>query len=215
MDGAIFDMDGLLFDTEKIWQRKWHDIADEMGVTLPEEFKNEITGSSGPFMNSVVMKYYHVEDGAEIIKDCYERVHEEAQRHVDMKKGVVEILDYLKENGFLIAVASSSSRKQILHNIQSAGIQNYFDAIVSGVELKRGKPAPDIFLKAAEQIKCRPEDCYVFEDAINGVTAGHAAGCKTVMIPDMLTPDEETIKKTVMVCNDLIEARDAIKAGQI
>ncbi len=215
MDGAIFDMDGLLFDTEKIWQRKWHDIADEMGVTLPEEFKNEITGSSGPFMNSVVMKYYHVEDGAEIIKDCYERVHEEAQRHVDMKKGVVEILDYLKENGFLIAVASSSSRKQILHNIQSAGIQNYFDAIVSGVELKRGKPAPDIFLKAAEQIKCRPEDCYVFEDAINGVTAGHAAGCKTVMIPDMLTPDEETIKKTVMVCNDLIEARDAIKAGKI
>ena len=208
-------MDGLLFDTEKIWQRKWHDIADEMGVTLPEEFKNEITGSSGPFMNSVVMKYYHVEDGAEIIKDCYERVHEEAQRHVDMKKGVVEILDYLKENGFLIAVASSSSRKQILHNIQSAGIQNYFDAIVSGVELKRGKPAPDIFLKAAEQIKCRPEDCYVFEDAINGVTAGHAAGCKTVMIPDMLTPDEETIKKTVMVCNDLIEARDAIKAGKI
>ena len=208
-------MDGLLFDTEKIWQRKWHDIADEMGVTLPEEFKNEITGSSGPFMNSVVKKYYHVEDGAEIIKDCYERVHEEAQRHVDMKKGVVEILDYLKENGFLIAVASSSSRKQILHNIQSAGIQNYFDAIVSGVELKRGKPAPDIFLKAAEQIKCRPEDCYVFEDAINGVTAGHAAGCKTVMIPDMLTPDEETIKKTVMVCNDLIEARDAIKAGKI
>ncbi len=208
-------MDGLLFDTEKIWQRKWHDIADEMGVTLPEEFKNEITGSSGPFMNSVVMKYYHVEDGAEIINDCYERVHEEAQRHVDMKKGVVEILDYLKENGFLIAVASSSSRKQILHNIQSAGIQNYFDAIVSGVELKRGKPAPDIFLKAAEQIKCRPEDCYVFEDAINGVTAGHAAGCKTVMIPDMLTPDEETIKKTVMVCNDLIEARDAIKSGKI
>ncbi|SKB69889.1 haloacid dehalogenase superfamily, subfamily IA, variant 3 with third motif having DD or ED [Lachnospiraceae bacterium] len=215
MDGAIFDMDGLLFDTEKIWQRKWHDVADEMGVTLPDEFKNEITGSSGPFMNKVVCKYYHVEDGAEIIKDVYERVHTEAQAHVDMKKGVVEILDYLKDNGFLIAVASSSSRKQILHNIQSAGIQNYFDAIVSGVELSRGKPAPDIFLKAAEQIKCRPEDCYVFEDAINGVTAGHAAGCKTVMIPDMLEPDEETIKKTVMVCKDLIEAKEAIREGKI
>ena len=89
-----------------------------------------------------------------------------------------------------MAVASSSLPGQIEANLRGAGIRDYFDAVVSGTEVERGKPAPDIFLRAAERIGCRAEDCFVFEDSENGVRAGHAAGCITVMVPDMIDPSE-------------------------
>ncbi len=215
MDGAIFDMDGLLFDTETVWQKMWNLVASERGIKLSDDFKYEITGTSGAYMLQIVRKHFHTDNVEEIVEECSSKVHEETQKNVVMKKGVREILEYLKDRGFLIAVASSSSREQIMHNLQLSGIRNYFDAIVSGAELKHGKPAPDIFLKAAEQIKCKPEDCYVFEDAFNGVRAGNAAGCKTVMIPDLLEPTDEVRGLAVMVAKDLIEARDAIKNEKI
>lgn len=211
MDGAIFDMDGLLFDTETVWQKMWHETARERGIELSDRFKYEITGTSGEYMLEIVKRHFCTENAEEIVKECRKKVHEETQRCVEMKTGVREILKYLKDSGFLIAVASSSSREQILHNLELGKIKNYFDAIVSGVELLHGKPAPDIFLKAAEQIKCRPEDCYVFEDAYNGVKAGYAAGCRTIMVPDLLEPTDEIRNMTVMVAKNLIEARNAIR----
>lgn len=211
MDGAIFDMDGLLFDTETVWQKMWHETARERGIELSDRFKYEITGTSGEYMLEIIKRHFCTENAEEIAKECLKKVDEETQRCVEMKTGVREILKYLKDSGFLIAVASSSSREQILHNLELGKIKNYFDAIVSGVELLHGKPAPDIFLKAAEQIKCRPEDCYVFEDAYNGVKAGYAAGCRTIMVPDLLEPTDEIRNMTVMVARNLIEARNAIR----
>ena len=215
LKGAIFDMDGLMFDTEQIWQKNWKLIADEMGVTLAEDFKYNICGTSGALMNSVIEKYYGVEDGSAIAADCKKRVHDDLMEFTPEKPGVHEILEFFRDAGVRIAVASSSSVEQIRRNLQNTNTEEFIEVIVSGSELKRGKPEPDIFLAAAERLGIDPQECYVFEDAFNGVKAGHAAGCCTIMIPDQMHPTEEIRALADAVCGSLVEARDLLASGAL
>ena len=215
LKGAIFDMDGLMFDTEQIWQKNWKLIADEMGVTLAEDFKYNICGTSGALMNSVIEKYYGVEDGSAIAADCKKRVHDDLMEFTPEKPGVHEILEFFRDAGVRIAVASSSSVEQIRRNLQNTNTEEFIEVIVSGSELKRGKPEPDIFLAAAERLGIDPQECYVFEDAFNGVKAGHAAGCCTIMIPDQMQPTEEIRALADAVCGSLVEARDLLASGAL
>lgn len=213
--GAIFDMDGLMFDTEQIWQKNWTKISEEMGVDLDPQFRKEICGTSGALMNHVIEKYYHVEDGSGIAQDCKQRVQKDLETYVPEKKGIHEILAYLKANGAKIAVASSSTRGQIQRNLEHTGTAGYIDAICSGTEIEHGKPAPDLFLHAADLLGLKGEDCYVFEDAYNGVRAGHAAGACTVMVPDTQAPDEEMKETADAICDSLLDALDLIRQGKI
>lgn len=215
LKGAIFDHDGLMFDTEKIWQKNWNGIAAEMGITLPEKFKHDICGTNGDLMRSVIRKYYHVEDGHAIQEECVRRVQKDENVHIDAKPGLTDILNMFHKHGVKMAVASSSPKEMLNRNLKNAGVLEYFDAIVSGTELKRGKPYPDIFLKAAEELHLDPHDCYVFEDAYNGVRAGHAAGCKTIMVPDLVQPDDEIRGIADGVCTTLKEASDLIEKGEL
>lgn len=212
--GAIFDMDGLLFDTERVYQKTWHEIADERGIILGDNFVKDISGTNGARMRRIVEAYYQVPDSTGLIEECMERVKEKLSRHVPMKKGVPEILDFFRGNGVPMAVASSSGAELILSNLETAGIGEYFSEIVSGTEVKRGKPAPDIFLLAAEKISCRPEECYVFEDSENGIKAGYAAGCRTVMVPDLMEASPEIRSYCTMVCGDLMEAVSKIAEAE-
>lgn len=214
LKGAIFDHDGLMFDTEVIWQKNWDKIADEMGIVLPDEFRKNICGTSGELMNSVVKKYYGVEDGKEIIARVKQGVFDDEAIHIDEKPGLREIIDMFKRNGVIMAVASSSPEEMLWKNLKNAGIDDYFAAVVSGQHVEHGKPAPDIFLLAAEKIGIDPKDCYVFEDAYNGVNAGHNAGCYTVMIPDMLQPNDEIRKVADEICESLSVASKAIEEGK-
>ncbi len=209
--GAIFDMDGLLFDTECIYQQTWQEIAREKGVELDSNFPKDISGTNGDYMCRVIEKYYHVSDGNDIRKECMKRVKEKLSKHVPVKKGVNELLDFYREKGIRMAVASSSSVEQIESNLEIAGLREYFSEIISGMEVQHGKPAPDIFLRAAEKICCAPGECFVFEDSENGVKAGYAAGCITVMVPDLLEVSPEIMPYCTMVCSDLIEAERKIK----
>ena len=209
--GAIFDMDGLLFDTERIFQETWKELADAYHVELAEGFTKAISGTNGAHMCRVIEAYYHVPDGEEIRDACMKGVKEKLRMHVPVKKGVSEILRYFRETGIRIAVASSSPREQIQANLECAGLYEYFDAIVSGSEVLHGKPEPDIFLRAAEKIGCSPEACYVFEDSENGIRAGAAAGCMTVMVPDLLEPSKEVMPYCKWICENLEQALGKIK----
>ena len=209
--GAIFDMDGLLFDTERVYQQTWHEIAEEKEVVLADDFTRTISGTSGAHMRQVVEDYYHVSDGTGIVEDCMSRVREKLSKQVPMKKGALEMLDFFQEHKVPMAVASSSPVEQIVSNLEIAGIRRYFSEIVSGTEVKRGKPAPDIFLLAAERIRCKPEECFVFEDSENGIKAGYAAGCRTVMVPDLMEASPEIRPYCTFVCENLIEAREKIR----
>ena len=215
LKGAIFDMDGLMFDTEMIWQKCWSEIADEMNIELDPQFRKEICGTSGRLMDSVIEKYYHVENGNPIAKDAKQRVQNYLAVDVPEKPGVHEILSFLKENGVKIAVASSSTRGQIRRNLQKTNTEKYIDEVCSGTEVEHGKPAPDLFLLAADLIGIPADECYVFEDAYNGVRAGAASGAATIMIPDTQEATDEMRAITAGVYPSLTAAMEAIKNGEI
>lgn len=203
-----------MFDTEAIYKAEWEKLATEMGVDLPSEFRVEICGTCGELAYSIVEKYYGVEDGSKVLKECFRRTHERLAVEVPEKPGIHEILQFFQDNGVKLAVASSSALDNIRHNLRMTNTEHYFDALVSGVDLEHGKPAPDIFQKAAKELGLAPEDCYVFEDSTNGVLAGLAAGCTTVMIPDTVPPTEEVKQRGAIVHRDLLEALEAIKMNK-
>lgn len=208
--GAIFDMDGLLFDTEQVYQDTWHEIAAERGIVLGEGYLKAISGTSGSHMCHVIESYYHVSDGTDIMNECLKRVREKLARHVPVKKGAFEILSAFREAGIRMAVASSSTPEQIRANLHTAGMETYFEELVSGSEVAHGKPAPDIFLYAAEKLGLKPEECFIFEDSENGIRSGHAAGCVTVMIPDMIQPSPEILPCCTHICPDLLQASEEL-----
>lgn len=205
--GAIFDMDGVLFDTEQVYQQTWHEIAAEQGKELDKGFLHAITGTSGEHMHRVLEKYYGVIDGAALAEECMGRVRRKLSVYVPVKPGVRTILDFFQERNMPVAVASSSLPRQIEANLKKTEIDRYFSSIVSGTEVEHGKPEPDIFLRAAECIGCKPEECFVFEDSENGVRAGHAAGCAVFMVPDLIEPSQEIRRYCTRICRDLVEAQ--------
>ena len=213
--GAIFDMDGLLFDTERLYQESWEVMAGQFGQVHNPEFPTAVAGTSGAGMAAVVQKYYPEVDSQAFIAGCLDRAAAIIQANLPEKPGVREILSFLRDHGVPAAVASSSARELVESNLRRAGILDYFDAVVSGQEVSRSKPDPDIFLLAAERIGIPPEDCYVFEDGINGARAGVAAGCATVMIPDLMQPTEDLRQNCAGIYQNLLEARNAIAAQKI
>lgn len=216
IDGAIFDMDGLLFDSEAVYQRKWREVAGELGVALPDSFTIAISGASGQGALDVIRRYFGpVEDAQKIRLEVRRRVMEELKEHVPEKKGLHQILDFFREKKIPMAVASSSTFESIEHHLQAAGIRDSFDRIVSGTQVEHGKPAPDIFLLAAKELGVSAENCFVFEDAFNGIRAAAAAGAHPIMIPDQLQPTEEIRALCFGVYDDLIAARDALKNAAI
>lgn len=213
--GAIFDMDGLLFDTERLYRESWEKLAPEFGQVPNPDFPSAVAGTSGERMRQVVKQYYPSIDAEKFISQVTARVKELVSQSVPEKPGMHELLEYLYENGTKMAVASSSGQEIVRNNLDKTNSAHYFDAIVSGNEVVHSKPAPDIFLLAAQRIGCAPSDCYVFEDGINGTRAGIAAGCTTVMVPDLMPPTEDIKEGCVCICSSLHEVKERIAAGQL
>lgn len=212
---AIFDMDGLMFDSENVFQKNWRAIADEMGVTLPVDWVSQICGTSGAHMNHVIERNYHVEDGAPIQAEVYRRVENDLAVDCPEKPGLHEILEYLYDQGVVMAVASSNYTHIIERNLKNTNTDPFFKTVVSGKDVKHGKPAPDIFLYAAEKIGFDPKDCYVFEDGFNGIEAAYAAGCAPIMIPDQFQPTDEIRAMCVGVYDTLLDAKKAFEDGEL
>ena len=210
--GAIFDMDGLLLDTERLYQESWVEMARTFGQTADPAFPAAVSGTSGEGMREVIRRYYPAVDPYAFQAGCIARVDGILdEQGPPVKPGAGELLEYLGARGVKLAVASSSGRERILSNLRAARLDRFFDAVVSGQQVERGKPEPDIFLFAAREIGCPPEDCYVFEDSVNGIRAGMAAGCVTVMVPDLAAPPKDLAVSKV--CSSLLEVKELLKAG--
>lgn len=213
--GVIFDMDGLLFDTEQIWQANWNRRAAELGFEMDPEFKYNICGTSGQLMVDVITRFFPDADAEDFIRTVKQRVAEDVRKGVPEMPGLHEIIAYFHKNGLKLAVASSSDKDIIRNNLSKSDVLQYFDVLVSGQEVEHGKPAPDIFLLAARELGLDPADCYVFEDGINGVEASLAAGCATIMIPDLLKPNENCKANCAGIFESLTAAMEAIERGDL
>ena len=131
-----------------------------------------------------------------------------------MKKGVAELLGFLKKNGKKIALASSTRRQTVENQLREAEIYDYFDGIVCGDMVTKSKPNPDIYLKACELMKVDPKECYAVEDSYNGIRAAHAAGMKAIMVPDLLEPTPEILELTDQKFNSLMELQKFLMTQQ-
>lgn len=214
--GAIFDMDGLLFDTERFYRRAWLDVAPQFGQHPSPALAEAVCGTSGDHLKEIVRSYYPDVDTDAYIQAMFRRVEELlAEKGAKLMPGARELIAYLRARGVKLAVASASPRSMIERNLAAGGIRAEFDVIVSGSDISKGKPAPDIFLAAAAGLGLSPEDCYVFEDGVNGAMGGIAAGCATVMIPDLEKPTPVLSQGCAGIYSSLWDALEAIGAGQL
>lgn len=212
--GAIFDMDGLLFDTELVYNQAWHEVAKQHKLSIHPEMLDAIRGTNGVFMQQIVNSYWPEVHAEKLIDEVFENSRRILTQSVPMKPGVHELLDYMKSNNIVLALASSAPLDFIYSNLKIAKIFSYFDIIVSGEQVTRGKPAPDIFLLAAEKLRLNPEDCYVFEDGLHGVHAGIQAGCATIMVPDLVAPTEDLHESCIGIYDSLVDVKKAIENGK-
>lgn len=190
--GAIFDQDGLLFDTESIFQSSWIAAGRELGVDVPETYTHAVCGLGRGRLPEMVKRYMPSLDPETYISRALAIASKrQLSETPTLKPGVREILEFYREHHIKMAIASSSTREVVTHNLESSGIRKYFSAVVTGEDVTNGKPAPDIFLLAADRLQLPPSRCVVYEDALTGIRAAHAAGCRAVMIPDRLQPTPE------------------------
>ena len=197
--GVIFDMDGTLIDSMWVWEEVDVDYVKRYQLVEPEGFYEAIEGMS--FTD--VAKYYkktfpQIRDSVEQIKaDWMEMGFRLYRDEVELKSGVKEFLEELKKRGMKIGIATSTDRDMTEMVLEARGILQEFDAICTSDEVKIGKPAPDVYLKAAEDLGVDPKDCLIFEDVSAGLMAGKSAGMKTCAVADKFSEDQIEKKRAL------------------
>lgn len=215
-EGVIFDMDGLMFDTETVWAECWEPALASMGIPMREGIAEATRGTAGKEFEAVVREWLGEEiDVARLWDVWHSLASERFGAGVEKKSGLDELLAYLDERGVPMAVASSSPTEQIEHHLESSGISRFFGVTVSSLEVARAKPAPDVFIRASERLGVSPAGTLVLEDSYNGVRAGAAGGFYTVMVPDLSKPTSEMRRLAKRVCSSLLEVRDLLSAGEL
>ena len=208
--GVIFDQDGLLFDTERISVEAWNLAGDELGFHLEESFLCTIRGANA--QDSAIRFRERFGDAFDFLKlrkrkqEHFMRILRE--REMPVKLGARELLIYLQEQEYKVALATASTREYSMENLERAGLTEFFSLMITGDMVQQAKPNPEIFLKAAEKLGEEPGPCLVLEDSLNGVEAGIQGGFVTIMVPDLTQPDQKLRSRVERVCDSLLEVRD-------
>ena len=205
---VIFDMDGLMFDTEKLWENAFSIIGKKMGYEISPEFHMKTIGTTEKKIALIFEKQFGLDFPFDkFLFDCRKYMDGIiASGGLVIKKGLLELLDYLKANNYLIAIASSSKLPRIKWYLKCANIdENVFDVIVSGDDITNGKPNPDIFLKACALLNVKPEEAMVLEDSNNGIKAAANASCIPVLIPDLDVIKEDVFEMVKYKFSSLLD----------
>lgn len=208
---VVFDMDGLLLESEACYHRSFYLAADDHGFKLPEDNYQRLCGSTWQVISAML----HDEHGSDFPVDAFG----ERWRHhlgvitaegVPLKPGVFEMLDLLDELSIPRAIATSSFRQSVDHHLGPHSILHRFDHILSRESYDEPKPAPTPYLTAAKHLGIEPQFCLALEDSHQGVRSASRAGMMTVMVPDVALPNAEMRQSCVMIVDSLIHVRDAI-----
>jgi HAD hydrolase, family IA, variant 3 len=214
VSGIIFDMDGVLIDSERQSNEGWLWAAGQLGVDMPMWLIDSFKGAPAELCCKSFDDYYNgVIDYWEAKELRTQHVYKIRETEgIPVKKGVKDIFEYIRNNGLKCAVATSTRRESAEKTLHEIGVWDYLDAVVYGDEVEHGKPEPDIFLRAAKAIGVNPSEAVVVEDSINGIKAGYAADMRVVHIPDTIAIDDDIRKLTYMVCADLNGLIDVVES---
>ena len=204
---VIFDVDGTLLDTERIYMKAWKEAAAELGYVMPDSVLQKTRAVNKKDAARIFEEEIGNGFSYEAARPVRVRIAEEIIRRESpiLKPGVLELLEFLKGKGIRMAVASSTCLQDTRKHLAESQILEQFEAVVGGDMVEMGKPHPDIFLKAAELLEIPPEDCIVVEDSPAGIRAGHAAAMKTVLVPDRAAITDEIIAISDKVLTSLTE----------
>jgi HAD superfamily hydrolase (TIGR01509 family) len=207
---VIFDMDGLLFDSEALYHDAIIAAAQELGHSFTTEDFLKLVGRPWPVNRLALQDHIGPDGDIEAFRAAWIRHYQGMRGLLALKAGVVDLLDRLDELGLPRAICTSSGREDVEHNLALHGLVHRFDAVVAAGDYAQGKPAPDPFLRAAEVLGVVPEDCLALEDSHNGVRSAAAAGMRTIMVPDLLPATDEIRLLCYLVVPDLHEVREML-----
>ena len=206
----IFDMDGVLLDSEKLVRACWQAVADKHGIKDIIETCNLCLGGNQAATIEIFKERY----GEDFPYDLYKAEMRELffgpfyGDFIPLKEGVKELLSALKDAKIPMAVASSTRREIVLKELKESGIDFYFDAFICGDIVAHSKPDPEIFLKACQALGVEPSDAYAIEDAYTGIRAAAAGGLRPIMVPDLAEPTEEMEKLCEVICRSCFEVKE-------
>ena len=207
---VIFDMDGLMIDSERVTFEGYQHILSKMGKTITEDFYITLLGKP---IKGIFQRFYDVYGNdfpiESVITDVHQYMAERFETEgVPLKTGLVELLKYCREKGYRTIVATSSNRNRVDTILKSAYIEQYFDDSICGDEVTKGKPDPEVFLKSCMKLGVNTDEAVVLEDSEAGIQASYAAGIKVICVPDMKQPEPEYAQKTFMIVTDLNKVKD-------
>ena len=214
---VIFDMDGIIFDTELVYLRVWSEVFEKYGYKMTKELYVTVMGTG----RKNVIKTFLENFGDDLpIEKMYEEKDNQLfyrieNQGIPLKEGVKELFSMLKEKDYKIALATSAKRERVEKQIKDKWLKESFDAIVCGDDVEKGKPSPDIFLKAAKEIDVEPENCFVVEDSPAGIKAAFSGGMKGIHVEDLKVADEEILKYCQKNFKNLQEIKKYLSCEQI
>lgn len=192
--GILFDMDGVILDTEKLYTRFWQEAANALGYPMTKEQAMGLRSLNREFGAAKMQSYFDVPVNYEEVRNKrIELMNAFIEKEgVELKSGIKELLSYLKEKGIKTAIATSSPIERTEKYLASVGLTGAFDKLISGYMVQKGKPEPDIYELAAREIGLLPQECLAIEDSPSGLLSANRAGCCPVMVPDQDMPTPET-----------------------
>lgn len=213
IEAVVFDMDGIIFDSEKLVVECWQVVADKYGIKGIEDACYRCLGLNRVVTKEIFLEIY----GKDFDYDGYKQemadlFHAKAAGgNLPKKAGIEELLRYLKSTGLKLAVASSTRRQVVEAELKEAGLLGYFDVVIAGDMVERSKPKPDIYLKACECLSVTPANAFAIEDSYNGIRSAYAAGMRPIMVPDMAPPNEEMRNLSECILDNHFEVKEYIE----
>lgn len=210
VDAVIFDLDGTLTDTEKYYKIAWPKALKHFGYEASEELVLNFRSLGRPFAVDKFKEWFGEDFDYFKVREYRKQLVEELIKEggIPLKPGAVEILTWLREHGIKTALATANEYERTERYLKKIGLFDYFDKIICANMVKFGKPAPDIYSFACEELNLDPARTFAVEDSPNGVNSAYSAGCKVIMVPDLTEPDEELNSKLYAKVDTLLDIKE-------